>query len=168
LKESDPDLRIRLASRADVSAMLELEGMSSTAGHWSRQQYEDLFAANHLPGAEPYALVGEEEVQQQSTPLAQPRIVGFLIARRIDTEWELENIVVAETARRSGAGSQLLHDLVATARAKNGDAIFLEVRESNHAARSFYQRAGFCEAGLRKGYYAGPREDAVVYRLNLR
>jgi ribosomal protein S18 acetylase RimI-like enzyme len=161
-------LRIRLASRADIPAMMELEGKSSTAGHRSRQQYEDLFAANHLPGSEPYALVGEDDVeaQQQSTPLTQPRIVGLLIARRIDTEWELENIVVAETAR--GAGSQLLDDLVATARAKNGDAIFLEVRESNHAARSFYQRAGFCEAGLRKGYYAGPREDAILYRFNLR
>ncbi len=40
--------------------------------------------------------------------------------------------------------------------------IFLEVRESNEAARSFYARMGFTEAGRRRDYYREPAEDAFV------
>jgi ribosomal-protein-alanine N-acetyltransferase len=42
--------------------------------------------------------------------------------------------------------------------------VFLEVRESNSAARTLYEKAGFEATGLRKSYYANPVEDAVLYR----
>jgi len=52
-------------------------------------------------------------------------------------------------------------------RAEGAESIFLEVRESNLAARSFYQDSAFVESGRRKGYYSDPQEDAVVYRFQL-
>jgi len=53
--------------------------------------------------------------------------------------------------------------LLVQARQTKTDAIFLEVRASNTAARRLYENLGFKEAGCRKGYYTNPNEDAVLY-----
>jgi ribosomal-protein-alanine N-acetyltransferase len=42
--------------------------------------------------------------------------------------------------------------------------VFLEVRESNAAARALYANAGFEQTSRRKSYYANPLEDAILYR----
>jgi ribosomal protein S18 acetylase RimI-like enzyme len=57
--------------------------------------------------------------------------------------------------------------LLDRARETNSERVFLEVRESNQAARAFYARLGFEQSGRRKLYYANPPEDAVLYRLTL-
>jgi [ribosomal protein S18]-alanine N-acetyltransferase len=82
-------------------------------------------------------------------------------------DWELENIAIAPQERRKGLGKYLLEALLAAARRSNSVGVFLEVRESNTAARSFYQKAGFEQTGRRRSYYANPVEDAVLYRLTL-
>jgi ribosomal-protein-alanine N-acetyltransferase len=92
---------------------------------------------------------------------------GFLIAHEIAGEWELENIVVSEQARRRGLATRLLFELMSVARTEHALAIFLEVRESNHAARAFYQSRGFEPTGRRPRYYSDPDEDAITYRLRL-
>jgi ribosomal-protein-alanine N-acetyltransferase len=46
-------------------------------------------------------------------------------------------------------------------------AVFLEVRESNAAARALYARFGFREGGRRRGYYRKPVEDALVLVCDL-
>jgi ribosomal-protein-alanine N-acetyltransferase len=58
--------------------------------------------------------------------------------------------------------------LHAEAQQTNSDAVFLEVRESNAAARRLYENLGFHENGRRKAYYAEPSEDAVLYSKTLR
>ena len=35
-------------------------------------------------------------------------------------------------------------------------------RASNQAAIALYEKHGFEQAGLRKGYYQKPREDAII------
>ena len=60
-----------------------------------------------------------------------PSILGFLVAQHLAPEWELENIVVAPTARRKGLGKRLLDALLDAARETNSNSVFLEVRESN-------------------------------------
>jgi ribosomal protein S18 acetylase RimI-like enzyme len=42
------------------------------------------------------------------------------------------------------------------------------VRESNAAARAFYEKLGFEQMGRRKGYYADGLEDAIIYRRMLK
>jgi len=79
----------------------------------------------------------------------------------------LENIVVSPLFRREGIGRRLLEELLSRARESGGDALFLEVRESNTAARSLYEQAGFQLTGRRKNYYKDPREDGILYRRNL-
>jgi ribosomal-protein-alanine N-acetyltransferase len=141
--------------------MMALECQSPAAGHWAQNQYEALFVATSGPEhSERLAWVAEDEAGALD-------VLAFLVAHRVDTEWELENIVVAETARRRGVGARLVNELIAHVQAVRGGSIFLEVRRSNQSARSLYRKAGFEETGLRKSYYADPPEDAVLCRLRI-
>jgi [ribosomal protein S18]-alanine N-acetyltransferase len=163
-------VRLRPANIADVPAMINLERQSPPAAHWSRQQYERLFVDPRQQPSEPFVLIAPDDDESEPQPeniSSPPGILAFLVARRVDTEWELENIVVAEAARRRGVGEGLLSAFIAHARGGRGNRIFLEVRGSNQAARALYLKAGFEEAGLRKSYYLSPVEDAILCRLSL-
>ncbi len=96
------------------------------------------------------------------------RIAGFAVARRLPPdEIEILNVATGPSSRRQGVGKALLRELLNL----HEGVLFLEVRESNSAARALYEAAGFREAGRRKNYYAkagipaGLREDAVVMKL---
>lgn len=156
-------MRVRRANRADIPAMMALERQNPSAAHWSSQQYEALFVHTEQ-SSQHFAWAVDDEA---AAGPEGDKVLGFLVARRIDAQWELENIVVAEVARRHGAGTRLLGDLVSYARLERGSEIFLEVRESNQAARALYCKAGFEEMGLRKSYYSNPTEDAILCRLRL-
>ena len=162
-------MRVRPAIVADLPAIFELERCSPSAAHWSRQHYENLLAiANSQPRPERLAWVLEKEGETpERVANKTPEVVAFLVARRIDVEWELENIVVADAVRRQGLGTLLLRGLVAHVRSEQGRGIFLEVRESNQKARQLYQKLGFEESGLRKNYYANPAENAILYRMKM-
>ena len=163
-----PSLRVRSANRADIPAMVQLNHQSPTAAHWSVQQYESLFSSFDSQLSQRVILVAENVSDTPaSTASGRHRILAFLVARRVDKEWELENIVVAEDSRRCGVGTGLLSDFIELARTENANPIFLEVRRSNESARAFYNKLGFVEFGSRRSYYSNPSEDAVLYRLSL-
>ena len=92
-------------------------------------------------------------------------VQGFLVARSIDAEWEIENLGVASNLRRHGTGTALTREFLRVARAEGSTTVLLEVRESNTAAREFYLKLGFVQDGRRKAYYRNPNEDAINYRL---
>jgi len=145
-------MRIRLATPADIPTMMTLERRAATAAHWSAEQYEAVFS-----GESRVALVLEEEAG----------VLGFVAGRAVGEEWEIENIAVAGPARRRGLGSRLLGEFLDLARGRGAEEVFLEVRESNFAARQLYEKWAFVETGRRKDYYREPEEDAIVYRLGL-
>lgn len=138
--------------------MMRLERSSNGASHWSEQQYQSLIQTSNA-AISTLALV--TECESKST------IVGFLIARNVSPEWELENIVVDSESHGKGIGTRLMNALLAQAKQTNSNAVFLEVRESNIPARKLYQKLGFEETGRRKSYYSNPLEDAVLYRRSL-
>jgi ribosomal-protein-alanine N-acetyltransferase len=157
---------IRAATSADIPAMVALDRACITAAHWTEEQYLDAFARD---GVERLVLAAEtlsSTASDEANAITASSLQGFLVARHVAAEWELENIVVAPTARRKGLGQQLLDALLAAARESGSSSVFLEVRESNASARSFYEEAGFKQTGRRKSYYANPTEDAVVYRAS--
>ncbi len=135
--------------------MIGLERRCGTAAHWSEAQYRGL-AGERDDSTARIALIA-------SRPGSVPEMLGFLVARHVAHEWEVENIVVTPEERRKGIGTRLLHELLARAQQRDGEPVFLEVRESNAAARALYEKMGFRESGRRKGYYANPQEDAVLY-----
>lgn len=144
---------LRLATPDDIDAILGLERASATAAHWSRAQYQAIFHPDSPPRL---CLVAESSGLQ-----------AFLVAQTAGPEWELENIVVASAVRRCGLATQLVHGLLEQARQQGAEAVLLEVRASNAAARVLYQSRGFVEEGLRLRYYSDPEEDAIIYRCKL-
>jgi len=146
-------LLIRPAILADIPSIMALVAEAPTAAQWPREHYEQAIQSSH---PRRIMLVLENQM-----------IAAFLVARAAADEWELENIAVAENTRRRGLGSVILNELLQMARNEKKHAVFLEVRESNMAARLFYEKLAFEKAGRRRGYYASPNEDAIVYRLSL-
>jgi len=144
-------MHIRLASEADVPALMRLAQHSATAAQWSLQQYATLFSSS---SPRRMALVIEEA----------SIVKGFLIAQAVPPEWEIENIAIAADARRRGLGTRLLGEFLDRACAEGAQTVFMEVRESNHAARALYEKWAFVESGRRPRYYQKPQEDAIVYK----
>lgn len=149
------------ATSADVPAITELTHKSPAAAHWTQGQYAAAIQAADGP-FDRVVLVAREVSYQQTSP-----VLGFVVARHLSPEWELENIVVSAVSQRQGIGRCLLRSLLERAIETSSEAIFLEVRASNRAARSLYESAGFCQTGLRRFYYSNPPEDAILYRLTL-
>ncbi|HUR92500.1 MAG TPA: ribosomal protein S18-alanine N-acetyltransferase [Gemmatimonadaceae bacterium] len=89
-------------------------------------------------------------------------VAGYAVLLRAADEAEVLNLAVPEDARRRGVGRALLDRLLHEARADGARTIYLEVRESNAAARGLYQSHGFVEVGRRRRYYQRPVEDALI------
>ncbi len=90
------------------------------------------------------------------------RIVGFVNGSWLLDEGELLNIAVDDEFRRCGIGRLLMQALFEKMREQGVEKLFLEVREKNISAQSFYQMLGFGECGRRNGYYAAPPDNAVI------
>ena len=164
-------IKILRGSAEDIPAMIELDRASDTAAHWTQRQYEDMFRAGEDATPRFVVVARTATAEPGGDPVQAPaegQLYGFIVARNLAPEWEIENIVVLQRARRKGLGRRLLEVLIESVRRTNSEAVFLEVRESNKGARSLYESAGFEIAGLRKSYYMQPLEDAIIYRLLLR
>ena len=95
------------------------------------------------------------------------RVAGYVVAWYVMDEGELANLAVAPELRGQGIGKALLDAMLADARSRGTSDVYLEVRESNTAARKLYGTRGFVEIGRRKGYYRSPVEDALILRRTL-
>jgi len=157
-RESNSPVRpihIRAADTSDIPAILALANSVTSAAHWPAQIYAEMFSAN-APAR--LILIAENE---------QKKLHGFAVARFTADECELENIVVRPESQRCGIGRKLLAALLESARAKGATRMFLEVRESNRAARALYEKCEFTESGRRADYYSSPKEDALIYQISL-
>ena len=94
-------------------------------------------------------------------------IAGFLNYWRVADELQIMNVAVVPAQRRCGHGAALLCDLLEQARVVRSTAVLLEVRRSNVAAISLYERHGFSGVGIRQRYYSDNGEDALVMRVSL-
>ncbi|MGA7241017.1 MAG: GNAT family N-acetyltransferase, partial [Bryobacteraceae bacterium] len=68
------------------------------------------------------------------------RLIAFSVSRRTaPDELELLNLAVAPAFRRRGAARLLVESILESAQTSVGVSVFLEVRESNLAARMLYK-----------------------------
>lgn len=93
-------------------------------------------------------------------------VAGYVIALDAADEGEILNLAVAPDGRRRGLGRALVEEVLAELSERGARNIYLEVRESNAAARALYAAHGFREVGRRPGYYRRPVEDAIVLRVH--
>lgn len=100
---------------------------------------------------------------------AGPLAGYFLMMLAVD-EAHLLNISVRRDLHGKGVGRMQLDKVMEIGRNKRMESILLEVRPSNQRALTVYQRYGFEQIGVRKGYYpadGSTREDAIVMRIRL-
>ncbi len=134
-------------SHAAIVAAIHRAAMPEAA--WSEDAWRSLIAA---PGA------------RTRIAMDGPAPAGFLHLRRAGGEAEVVMIATHPSTQRRGIATALLEDAVACL---DGRTLFLEVAESNDAARALYAGFGFEPVGRRPRYYrtASGREDALVLRL---
>ena len=137
--------------RQDLPEVVEIERRSYSLP-WSAVTFRSL-----LRRANAVLLVAEEG----------RAVAGYAALWLAAEEAELGNLAVKAEQRRRGIGRVLLRHVLDEARERGTRAVFLEVRESNLVARRLYKGFGFRIVGSRPGYYASPREDALVMRLEL-
>ena len=160
-------VRVRPAIPSDQPRLVEIASHSATAAQWNQTEYLKLFSLDD-PEAKTQVEAGPQTQLQSRTALVVEQdasVVGFIVGRQVEDEWEIENIAVTGTARRRGLGSRLVGELLDLVRSRGGKSVFLEVRESNRAARSLYEKWAFIEVGRRKTYYQNPAEDALVLQF---
>jgi ribosomal-protein-alanine N-acetyltransferase len=133
------------------------------AAHWSGLQYELAFSAS----APRRLVLVAFEITRYEAREAEGTVLGFIVVRTIDQDWEIENIVVDTNWRRHGIATQLLNEIRKSAESESAMKIFLEVRQSNTGARRLYENCGFQTCGYRGQYYINPSEDAIVYQFVL-
>lgn len=144
---------IRPMLDSDIEAVLAIERVSYPFP-WSEQGFIVLLN-------EGFALVLED---------ADLNVVGYACCRAIIDEVDVLNICIAEHLRGQGVGAWFLERVqIRLAEAKYNRAL-LEVRVENEPARKLYQKLGWVEDGIRKGYYRnkdGTQTDAVLMSLDL-
>jgi [ribosomal protein S18]-alanine N-acetyltransferase len=138
---------IRPAQPADLEDVREIERVVFS-DPWSANDF-----AQCLTSGVPF-LISEQ----------QGIVAGYLVAHGAADEGEILNLGVAPAHRRRGVGRALVERALTLLAARGARAVFLEVRESNAAARRLYQSLGFLEVARRARYYRRPVEDAVVLR----
>jgi [ribosomal protein S18]-alanine N-acetyltransferase len=153
-----PDRHAGLHRRAmtvqDLDAVLAIE-VQCYSHPWSRGNFIDSLAAGYLA-----------ELRIDSAG----QLIGYYVAMPGVDEMHLLNLTVAPRHQRRGHARAMLDELRGRALERGDRQLWLEVRQSNEAARALYARVGFAEAGVRRDYYpaAGARrEDAIVMSLQL-
>jgi ribosomal-protein-alanine N-acetyltransferase len=131
---------------------------SITAGYWCQ-----LLVTPSLPDDPP--------AWADAPRLADGRLLlAYLVAMPGYRESHLLNITSVPLHRRQGCARLLLEALQAWSLWQGAECLWLEVRAGNQGARALYERQGFRQVGLRRGYYpadGAQREDAVVMSLPL-
>lgn len=116
---------------------------------WSEADFARLLASSGVVGL--IARTGDE-----------PQ--GLSLIRNVAGECELLTIGVLPTARRTGVGALLLTQSEIAARRAGSRRLFLEVSDRNAPASALYERQGYRQIGLRKGYYRDGSAARVLAR----
>lgn len=134
-----------------IPQILEIE-RASFRTPWTREMFR---REVEIPVAQLWVLLNEEA------------LCGYICFWLVADEIHLLNVAVAPVSRKRGTASVLIRRMLAYGRARGAHAVWLEVRPSNEAALSLYQKLGFIVAGCRRGYYQDTREDAILMRLEM-
>lgn len=90
------------------------------------------------------------------------KCIGYAGFWNVSGEGGVTNVAVLPEYRRRGIGSRLVAEMVRVGESLKLDLLTLEVRKSNTAAQSLYEKFGFEIIGERKRYYSDNGEDAHI------
>jgi ribosomal-protein-alanine N-acetyltransferase len=141
-----------VATTADLDRVIAIEQESFT-NPWTREMYVSELE-NHGVS---FLFVARN---RESLP------IGFCAFWRIRDELHINNLAVLPAYRRQGVATALLSHVLREGAGQGVLRATLEVRTSNDAARQLYEQFGFSVAGVRRGYYSDPPEDALILWKN--
>lgn len=158
---SSATLVVRPAEEYDIPEVLRIE-RASFADPWSADSFLTSLELDRMR-----FLVAEERREGDAVQAGDGVLLGYVIALMLAGEAEVADIAVSSDARRRGVGGLLL-DAVTDELAQRGvRSVYLEVRESNTAARALYESRAFRQVGRRRGYYQHPVEDALLLKREI-
>lgn len=135
---------IRLATRADVPAVVDLEREVFGADAWDER-----------------AVLAELEGPGRRFVVADD-LSGYAVSMTLGDIVDLQRIAVHPGRRRTGLASALLGDLLEHTGA--ADRMLLEVSERNESAVAFYGAHGFTRIDVRPRYYRDGSDALVLHR----
>jgi [ribosomal protein S18]-alanine N-acetyltransferase len=140
-------LRVEPMSLADIPAVHDIERASFPVP-WPANAFRQELETNKLAR---YLVVRAGE-----------RTVAYGGLWLMVDEAHVTTFAVLPSWRRRGVGARLMLALVELAEEVGARELTLEVRLSNIAARTLYQRFGFRPVGVRPRYYSDNGEDALI------
>ncbi|MBW9213170.1 MULTISPECIES: ribosomal protein S18-alanine N-acetyltransferase [Terrabacteria group] len=139
-------MMIHPVTNKDLSRITEIDQGAFKNGFWSKENYENEFENN------PYANL---YVYKKGEILG---FIDFWISFEIG---DITRIAVDPNYQRKGIAKELLEFALMQMKKENCEYCQLEVRSSNQAAISLYEKFGFEKINIRSHYYEN-QEDALV------
>lgn len=146
------EIQIQPLSNEHLEAILELDKICF-GGLWSKVAYEKEMDSPN------------SEIQGIFSSHTGEKLLGMGCFWSILEEAHITILAINPEYHRQGMGTALLYSLIKTARDRNLERVTLEVRVSNQAAISLYEKFGFKTAGRRRRYYQDNGEDALILWL---
>jgi len=131
---------IRTVRKQDLPALLTIDAQAAPKTRYGIQELAGLLVRFRRT----FLVMEEEEA-----------VIGYIV---FYPGGHLISLAVAASHRRRGVGGALVQE---AARRCAPAPLWLEVRQSNRAARSFYRSVGFGQRGVHAGYYPNG-EDALI------
>ncbi|RME25487.1 MAG: ribosomal-protein-alanine N-acetyltransferase [Deltaproteobacteria bacterium] len=94
-------------------------------------------------------------------------VAGYVVAWLLPQDMHILNLAVRKEFRRRGIATSLVEDALEEFGRRGGGMAYLEVRQSNNAARRVYEKLGFRCVGRRPRYYRVGNEDALLMALRV-
>ena len=141
---------IRPMTESDLDEVLIIEQASFKAP-WRREHFlHEITAPHSFP----------------SVAVINRAIAGFACLMSLFEEAQILDIAVSPQHRGRGIARMLMAHAINYAQQQGAEVLTLEVRSSNTAAITLYERSGFIRTGTRQRYYEG-KEDAVLMEKTL-
>jgi ribosomal-protein-alanine N-acetyltransferase len=151
--------RVRRITTSNIADLIRIADETNLSP-WTAQNYLD-----ELQTTASIMLAVEDDM---------PRTIGFIVGRIVPAsepdllDAEIYNIAVTGTEQGKGFGQTLFDSFARECAKHEVSSIWLEVRESNCDAITFYTRNGFEPVQKRPNFYKNPPEDGILMRLSLK
>lgn len=148
------NIKVRHARKEDAKAIwLVAETAYDKGSPWELSQFQELISYENV-----IHLIAEKP---------NGEVLALIIASKTMVEADIYMLAVKKSYQGKGIGKKIFQELIQELKSSDLETIFLEVRESNIAAKSVYEKLGFKKIGRRKDYYIKPKEDALMMKIEL-
>jgi ribosomal-protein-alanine N-acetyltransferase len=140
---------LRKMKEVDLPYILEIENVSFP-NPWREMTFKGEIC--NQPISYPFVIIYKP----------QKKVIGYLVFWQIKERMQINNIAVHPDFRRMGIAEAALQQVLSEVRMGGTKFVTLEVRPSNIAARTLYNKLGFDVLGIKENYYHDPPEPALV------